>query len=885
MYRPVSSLQALFVATLLLFATPLFAQVAGNNSNVVAGIGDQYVGDRFLQRQNEPNIAISTRNPDHWVAAFNDYSTVDFAGDPNVAPSAEAWMGVAFSYNRGRSWSHTLVPGFPQDASPAGLASPLRGLPAASDPVLAAGPRGRFYLGGLFFDRQGISKIAVARYVDRNNGESGHNFFYDGTTVVDSGAVSPTGAFTDKPSIAADVPRGTAACGNVYMTYTTFDGLQANGNFRSKILLARSIDCGFTFEMPIKLNGTYLKNQGTQLLINPSDGTVWVIWRTFDPDQVVIVKSTNGGASFTTPKVVNTTAMQTYEQDTFPDSSHPSAPPTFRSEAFSAFAVDSSGRLYAAWHEKVRTSTGLPASNGEPRIVMTTSSDQGTNWTMRRAIEVGPNNAHQLMPVLSYAAGYLRLLFYDFRSNNLPLDTVTGKISGIERMVDVRYAESDLSQFSSGNPQFKPSIQVTQYPAGKSNRPNLTMYQGGRVPFFGDYIGLASLSMVFENGAWRFATLSTDYEARNSATAWTDNRDVVIPSDFTQYSPPGTGNPSCTNPGSRNANVYASEVSPGLIAGTPSNFKSLTNATGEPLKRSFVVYLQNTTNVTKYYRLTAVPLDSSVTASFTQSSVQSSMDREILPLSGLSQTMFLDSRQTLGSATVKVEEITALGGSLIGSSGLNSDVTLNPDPSTSVDVSSLETHAPQVTNPQVTNPQVTNTSITELSWTVTNTGNTTSAYTSLIDVENAQQLKNNGFNFKLSMRKRYLVPSFNGCNTVEVEEPLPLSSISNPQVTNPQVTNPQVTNPQVTNPQVTNSTYYLAPSDSAESFLSSTESSAIGPDGTTLAPRVPDAVVVVLRVTATKKNTKFDPTKNKVTHTIWAEAADTGTLEPKFVKK
>src|SRR5262249_36126637 len=161
-------------------------------------------------------------------------------------------------------------------------------------------------------------------------------------------------------------------------------------------------------------------------------------------------------------------------------------------------------------------------------------------------------------------------------------------------LVDVRYAESDLSTFVNGNPQFAPSVQVTQYPAGKADPPNLPMYQGGHVPFFGDYIGLNSENMVLENGAWRFTTLATDLVARNSATAWTDNRDVVIPSDFTQYSPPGTGNPSCINPGSRNANVYAAEVSPGLIAGSPFNFKPLVDGSGQPLKRSFVVYLANT---------------------------------------------------------------------------------------------------------------------------------------------------------------------------------------------------------------------------------------------------------------------------------------------------
>jgi hypothetical protein len=882
----------LVVSAVMLISPVLFGQIASPNTNVVSGIGDQYVGDRFLQRQNEPMIAVSTRNPDHWVAAFNDYSTVDIAGDPAVEPSAEAWLGISFSYDRGRSWSHALVPGYPQDVSPAGMASPLKGLPAASDPVLAAGPQGRIYLGGLFFDRSGISKIAVLRYVDRNNSESGHNFYYEGTTIADSGAVSPNGAFTDKPSIAADIPRGGAACGNVYMVYSVFDGFQANGNFRSKITLARSLDCGVTFEKPIKLNATYLMNQGTQLLINPSDGTVWVTWRTFSPHQVLLVKSTDGGASFSTPTIVNTTPIQSFEQDTLPNALEPAAPPTFRTEGFPAIAVDGTGRLYAVWQEKVKTNSGAPANTGLPRIVITTSQNGGTTWTMRQAVEPKPDSAHQIMPSLTFAGGMLRLLFYDFRNDGQGLDPSTGELSGSGRTVDVRYAESDLTTFADGNPQFKSSVQVTQYASEKFDHPNLTMYMGGRVPFFGDYIGLSTAGMVFENGSWRYATRTTDYVARNSATVWTDNRDVIVPTDFTQYSPPGSGSLSCINPGSRNANVYSSELSPGLIAGAPTNFKPLLNANGQPLKRSFVVYLQNTTTAIKYYRLTATSTDPAATVSFTQFSVQPVMDREILPGAGISQSVFVDSTVVNSAANVAVQEVTSIGGGVVGASGLNSNVALNSDPTTPATSSNTETHTPQVTNPQVTNPQVTNTSVTDVSWIVTNSGSTTSAFTSLIDVENAQQLKNNGYNFKIFLKKRYLVPALSGCNTVEIEQPVAVSNILNPQVTNPQVTNPQVTNPQVTNPQVTNSTYYIAPSDSGTSTgaaalllapSSVNSSSPISSDGTAFASRVPDAVVVVLRVTQTKKGgPTFDVTKNKVTHTIWAQAANTGNADPDF---
>ena len=50
---------------------------AGANVNVISGTGAD--GDWTLQRQNEPTMACSSRNPQNCLAGANDYRTVDIS--------------------------------------------------------------------------------------------------------------------------------------------------------------------------------------------------------------------------------------------------------------------------------------------------------------------------------------------------------------------------------------------------------------------------------------------------------------------------------------------------------------------------------------------------------------------------------------------------------------------------------------------------------------------------------------------------------------------------------------------------------------------------------------------------------------------------------------
>src|SRR6266513_1771324 len=135
---------SLFTVLFALLMSPAsVAQVAGQNVNMVSGT-QWPKGDPFLQRQNEPSMAVSTRNPMHILAGSNDYRSVDL--DVVLSGGAEtgdSWLGLFKSFDGGLTWQSTLLPGCPQAVPQCTDSGALGGrYQAASDPVVRAGTNG-----------------------------------------------------------------------------------------------------------------------------------------------------------------------------------------------------------------------------------------------------------------------------------------------------------------------------------------------------------------------------------------------------------------------------------------------------------------------------------------------------------------------------------------------------------------------------------------------------------------------------------------------------------------------------------------------------------------------------------------------------------------------
>jgi hypothetical protein len=439
-----SSLTYLLFALLVLctfaFAPAVLAQVPGPNVNMVSGTSWPG-GDPFLQRQNEPSMAVSTRNPMHVFAGANDYRTVDLEQAlSGGAETGDAWLGAFKSFDGGLTWQSTLLPGCKYADPQCNDNGALHGLyDAGSDPVVRAGTNGMFYYAGLAFDRatspttaSSVSSIFVARYNDLNNIENGDPITYIDTHIVASGNASQ---FLDKPALAVDIPRAGAlscqftaqepavgpnggplavhqsfAAGHVYLTYTDFLTPTKANSTPTHLMFTRSTDCGVTWSTPVQLNIGSTTSQGSAIAVNAINGHVYVTWRQFGsvgiPDAIMAAESSNAGLTFSAP--VQVSKFQPFDQGTTNTS--------FRTNAYPSITTDAFGYVYVAFSAR-----GLVAS-GDARVVASASID-GLHWTPAIMVDNPTTNAqtdpsgrgHQIMPAIAYANGRLTLLYYDLR--------------------------------------------------------------------------------------------------------------------------------------------------------------------------------------------------------------------------------------------------------------------------------------------------------------------------------------------------------------------------------------------------------------------------------------------------------------------------------------
>ncbi|MFI5070944.1 MAG: putative Ig domain-containing protein, partial [Terriglobales bacterium] len=851
MRHPLSCLRLLTVTVLaglsLFCAKPSNAQVAGPNVNMVSGT-QWPTGDPFLQRQNEPSMAVSTRNPLHILAGANDYRTVDL--EKEVAnETGDAWLGLFKSFDGGLTWQSTLLPGCPVPVSQCTGSLQALGYQAAADPVVRAGTNGMFYYAGLAFNRGtgGLSSVFVSRLMDLNNQENGDPIAFIDTQVVATGNGTQ---FLDKPSMAVDIPRsGASTCtfsfpgpnsttinqsfrgGNIFLAYTDFLAATKDNATPTHLMFTRSTNCGLTWSTPIQLNTGTTTSQGSAIAVNPVNGNVFVTWRQFKstgaPDAIMIAGSNNAGKTFGAPVQIST--FTPFDQGTSETS--------FRTNAYPSIAMDGFGIAYVAFSAR-----GV-GPGGDARVVVTGSLD-GKHWIPPIPVDNPGQNStnpsgrgHQIMPAITFANGRLTLLYYDLRLDHyvdffnpnpsqpgqyIPTLVPQGELPADPTEVFTQFVDDngltlrrhtiDLRVLQLGLfpiPAFGPSVLVSQYAYGccfdgsnieqfKFNPPNLPLFGQGTEPFLGDYIDIVpSPQFVPSGNSWAYNMTPSANPTFHAA--WTDNRDVVPPADghWDNYTPPfspSLGTQSLFDP---------SQPTPACQIGQ------------EGMRNQNIYTAQITGGLIVGAPGNAKPLGTT-TNPLTGKTVlfQRAFPVEAQNLTNL-QKFFrftIQNQPAGGSASfLQFSKLTTLDLTVPALSSVSRSVfvtSTNPQATITVSVAEINQVGgspvnngltastvlnPDITNPSITNPSITNPSITNPSITNSEVSNLAVATPSITNPSKAN----------LSITNPDITNSTIPTPAImnrSAENP----SITNPSITNPDITNPSITNPSITNPDITN---------------------------------------------------------------------------------
>jgi hypothetical protein len=317
---------------------------SGYVSNYTSVTGQPYTDatlaecSRAKGRQNEPSVAVNPRNARVIVGSANDYCGVFNDGedaDGAPLPVGPIWLGYYRSQNGGASFQSSLVPGYPDDASPYADRAQVR-TATSGDPVLAWDGDGRLFAGSESSgDPAGTKKTFgdewVATY--ENPAGVGGATLNDGkefrrSVVVAHGSSAPNlnGVFHDKTSIAADRTNNPATRGNVYFAWSRF----TNGG--SNIYVVRSTNHGATFSKPKLLTTSENDIQDPDIAIR-GDGTVTVTWdsssRKSARDSINYSVSTNGGATWSPSRTLTEYISYDAQDVSDPTAEAPTSGPDF----------------------------------------------------------------------------------------------------------------------------------------------------------------------------------------------------------------------------------------------------------------------------------------------------------------------------------------------------------------------------------------------------------------------------------------------------------------------------------------------------------------------------------------------------------------------------
>jgi hypothetical protein len=416
------------------------------------------VSQWFFADQNETSIAVNPTYGKNIVIGANDYRSLN-----------TLWYYA--STDGGLTWKSEALP-------------TDQALYYATDPSVAFGPDGvAFYGNGRI--ASGGEPYPINDVVCYKSTAMGQMWSAPARVVFDSTGAAGANKLADKYYLAVAPTAPGPLAPKVYVAWVEYE------NERSRIVAARSSDGGATWSAAVQISplGKFQAPIPTVAV----GGEVYVAFIDLDTTkrEILFAKSTDGGATFGTPKKIANYNNLGPMYPTGAPNPHPIIKGHLRVNSFPSIAVDHSfkhfNRIYTTWAGK--------GVDGRHHIYLSKSDDFGSTWSEALPIETDKSaiNTDKFFPWIAVdpTTGNVGICFYDSRQDPAA-NQLTDLYLGISEDGGESFSVQPISDVS-----FNPSV---------TSSTDSLLGSGDTLAFFGDYNGLAAHS-----GMWY--------------PAWTDSRE------------------------------------------------------------------------------------------------------------------------------------------------------------------------------------------------------------------------------------------------------------------------------------------------------------------------------------------------------------------------
>lgn len=321
--------------------------------------------DAIFHTQSESSVAVNGQNV---AVSFNTSGSSD-----------DNFSGLSYSFDGGTTFIQKNIP------QPDGFAN-------LGDGVVAYGPDGELYYATLNFDPLDRSIVGVLKSTD-----NGITF---GDIIDASTTFGNTADFQDKEWITVDKSSTSQLRGAVYVTWTDFT---SRG---SSISFARSLNNGKFFDPPKVLSTGDRFVQGSMPFTAPN-GDLYVVYSAisadFTTDLIRIVKSTDGGATFSAP----TTVIAGQGIGTMTGGNQ------VRTNSFPTIGIDKNGAVHVVVSYIPSQSTSDPAD-----VLYVRSLDGGKTFSTPLKLNDDNTKTAQFLPSIAIAPdGTIAAKWWDRRND------------------------------------------------------------------------------------------------------------------------------------------------------------------------------------------------------------------------------------------------------------------------------------------------------------------------------------------------------------------------------------------------------------------------------------------------------------------------------------